>query len=207
MKRRNGSDMPVKVFMFFFLLSSCYLLVFLSSLSAFTQACRHLIPMSFFSFIHHTHCSSIHLSLQVVIPISSLKPPYPRNPYLSFVLLVATFYLIQVSHTRNPSPPSFHPGVSHRESFSAAIPSGCLTPEILLRRHSIQVSHTRNPSPPTFHPNASHLESYPPTFHLFLHPQTIFFRFQNHIFNKALLPLSFLASNFSHLLCFKKKMF
>ena len=74
--------MLVKVFIFFFLLLSCYLLVFLSSLSALMQACRHLIPMFFFSFIRHTHHSSIHLSLQVVIPISSLKLAGIKHPPL-----------------------------------------------------------------------------------------------------------------------------
>ena len=67
---------------------------------------------------------------------------------------------IRVSHTRNPSPPPFHPGVSHPEFFSAAISSGCLTPGILLRRHSIRVSHTRNSSPPPFHPGVSPPESF-----------------------------------------------
>ena len=37
MKWWNGSDMLVKVFMFFFLLLSCYLLVFFSSLSAYSR--------------------------------------------------------------------------------------------------------------------------------------------------------------------------
>ncbi|WJZ89509.1 hypothetical protein VitviT2T_008726 [Vitis vinifera] len=71
-----------------------------------------------------------------------------------------------MSHTRNSSPPPFHPNVSHPEFFSAAIPSGCLAPGILLRRHSIQMSHVRNPSLPTFHPDISHPESCPPTFNL-----------------------------------------
>ena len=60
------------------------------------------------------------------------------------MLLITTFYLIRVSHTRNSSPPPFHPGVSHPEFLSAAIPSGCLTPGILLRRHSTRISHIRN---------------------------------------------------------------
>ena len=320
--------MLVKVFMFFFLLSSCYLFVFLSSLSALMQACRHLIPM-FFSLIYHTHRSSIHLSLQVVIPISSLKlagirhPPlhpffshsfsiplphlhgvsrvhailhsfaYPLKPltqaftsiqptkpvflsklsptcgilskkcHVAFTPLRCVAWLIppgqesslillgwessliplgresslippgressliapgresslippgqkfslippgyltseifprrhsiRMFHTRNSSPPPFHPDVSHPEFFSAAIPSGCLAPEILLHRHSIRMSHVRNPSLPTFHPDISHPESCPPTFNLprisrirnsvrptfrlFLHPQSIFLRF------------------------------
>ena len=57
--------------MFFFLLLSCYLLVFFSSLSAYL-----------------THRSSIHLFLEVVIPISSLKlagikhpPPHPSSSH------------------------------------------------------------------------------------------------------------------------------
>ena len=65
---------------------------------------------------------------------------------------------IRVSHTRNSSSPPFHPSVSHPESFSAAIPSGYLTPGIPLRRHSIRVSHPRNPSPSPFHQDASHME-------------------------------------------------
>ena len=68
-------------------------------------------------------------------------------------------------HIRNPSPPPFHPDGSHPESFSAAIPPGCLTSEILprdippgclisgilLRRHSTRISHVRNPIRPTSH--------------------------------------------------------
>ena len=38
----------------------------------------------------------------------------------------------------------------------AAIPLGCLTSGILLRRHSTRMSHIRNSSPPPFHPNILH---------------------------------------------------
>ena len=72
------------------------------------------------------------------------------------MLLITTFYLIRVSHTRNSSPPPFHPGVSHPEFLSAAISSGCLTPGIPLRHHSIRMSHTQNSPPPPFHPGVSH---------------------------------------------------
>nr|CAN64137.1 hypothetical protein VITISV_032075 [Vitis vinifera] len=89
------------------------------------------------------------------------------------MLLITTFCLIwvshsrnsfpppflRVSHSRNSSPPPFHPGVSypkflsaaippgvsHPEFLSAAIPSGCLTPGIPLRRHSTRMPHTWNP--------------------------------------------------------------
>ncbi|WKA01519.1 hypothetical protein VitviT2T_019799 [Vitis vinifera] len=48
-----------------------------------------------------------------------------------------------MSHIRNSSPPTFHPDVSHPELCSAAIPPGCLTSGILLRRHSIRMFHIR----------------------------------------------------------------
>nr|CAN77344.1 hypothetical protein VITISV_011625 [Vitis vinifera] len=38
----------------------------------------------------------------------------------------------------------------------AAIPPGCLTSGILLRRHSTRMSHIWNSAPPTFHPDISH---------------------------------------------------
>ena len=57
----------------------------------------------------------------------------------------------RMSHIRNSSSPTFHPGNSHPEFFSADIPPGCLTSEILLRRHSTQISHIRNSVRPTFH--------------------------------------------------------
>ena len=120
---------------------------------------------------------------------------------------------IRISHTRNSSPPPFHPGVL--EFFSAAISSECLTPGILLRRHSIRMSHIQNPSPPPFHPGVSHPGFLPrrrSTFSgcltsgiLSSRRSTSFFilrAFQNRIFNKALLPLLFMASNFSYFLCF-----
>ena len=82
-----------------------------------------------------------------------------------------------MSHTRNSSPLPFYSDVSHPELFSASIPSGCLTPGILLRRHSILMSHIRNSARPTFylirmshiwnsspspfHPDVSHPEFYP----------------------------------------------
>ena len=91
MKRRNGSDMPVKVFMFFFLLSSCYLLVFLSSLSALTQACRHSPPCSFF-----------------------LYPPYPSFIYPPFSLGHHTHFLIQACRDQASSiTPTFLPFILH----------------------------------------------------------------------------------------------
>ena len=70
------------------------------------------------------------------------------------MLLITTFYLLRMSHTRNSSPLPFHPDVSHPESLSAAIPSGCLTPGIPLSRHSIR---TRNSFPPPFHPDPEFL--------------------------------------------------
>ena len=100
------------------------------------------------------------------------------------MLLVTTFYLIRVSHTRNPSPPPFPSGcltpkILPRHHF----PSECLTPGILLRRHSTRMPRIRNPirRRSTFpgcltsgilsvdiplSPDASHPESYSPTFHL-----------------------------------------
>ena len=155
-----------------------------------------------------------------------LSPPfYPGVSHLeSFSAAIPS----GVSHTRNPSPPSFlsgcltlgillpppfHPGVL--EFFSAAISSECLTPGILLRRHSIRMSHIQNPSPPPFHPGVSHPGFLPrrrSTFSGCLTSGTLSSRrsssffilraFQNRIFNKALLPLLFMASNFSYFLCF-----
>ena len=62
----------------------------------------------------------------------------------------------RVSHIRNYSSPTFHPGISHPDFFSADVPPGYLTFRILLRRHSTRVSHIRNSSPPTFHSGISH---------------------------------------------------
>ncbi|RVW20112.1 hypothetical protein CK203_115703 [Vitis vinifera] len=57
---------------------------------------------------------------------------------------------------RNPDgavPPLFHPDVLHSEFCSAAIPPGCLTSGILLRRHSNRMSHIRHtPHPDILHP-------------------------------------------------------
>ena len=80
MKRWNGSDMLVKVFIFFFLLMSCYLLVFLSSLSAVMQACRHLIPMFFF-----------------------LYPPYPSFVYTPLSLGRHTHFLTRACRNQTSS--------------------------------------------------------------------------------------------------------
>ena len=66
------------------------------------------------------------------------------------------FYLIRMSHIRISSPPTFHPGISHPEFFSADIPPGYLTSRFLLGRHSTRASHIRNSSPSTFHPDISH---------------------------------------------------
>ena len=57
--RRGGTSaggLPI-VFMSMHMSSLCMI-----PISILMQACRHLIPM-FFSLIHHTHRSSIHLSL------------------------------------------------------------------------------------------------------------------------------------------------
>ena len=81
MKWWNGSDMLVKVFIFFFLLMSCYLLVFLSSLSALMQACRHLIPMFFFS----------------------LYPPYPSFVYTPLSLGRHTHFLTRACRNQTSS--------------------------------------------------------------------------------------------------------
>ena len=85
-------------------------------------------------------------SFSTAIPI---RVSHTRNPSLPP-------FSIQVSLTRNPSLPPFpsrrltpgillrrhsHPGVSYPESFSTAIPPGCLISGILLCRHSIRVSH------------------------------------------------------------------
>ena len=58
---------------------------------------------------------------------------------------------IRMPHIWNSSPLPFHPGVSHLEFFSVAIPFECHTPGILLRQHSTQMSHIRNSTRPTFH--------------------------------------------------------
>ena len=50
----------------------------------------------------------------------------------------------RVSHIRNYSSPTFHPGISHPDFFSADIPPGHLTSGILLHRHSMRISHIRN---------------------------------------------------------------
>ena len=61
----------------------------------------------------------------------------------------------------------YHLGCDNRESRvlllegvriveRAAIPPGCLTSGILLRRHSTRMSHIRNFALPTFHPDISH---------------------------------------------------
>ena len=53
----------------------------------------------------------------------------------------------RMSHIQNSAPPTFHPDVSHPEFCSADIPSGCLTSEILLRRHSIRIFRIRRLTP------------------------------------------------------------
>ena len=67
---------------------------------------------------------------------------------------------IWTSHIRNPSAPPFHLDVSRPESFCAVIPSGCLTPGIPPLPPSSLVSHSRISSAPPFHPGVSHLESF-----------------------------------------------
>ena len=126
-------------------------------------------------------------------PLKSLTQAFISRQPIPILRATHNNISIQVSHTRNLSPPSFHPGVSHPKSFCAAISiqvshtrnpsvppfsSECLTPGIFLRRHfhlgvshpesfsaaiSIRVSHTRNLSPPPFHPDDSHLESFSAT--------------------------------------------
>ena len=70
------------------------------------------------------------------------------------MLLITTFCLIRMSHTRNPFCAAISIRVSHtRNPFCAAILSGCLTPGI--------------PPAPPFYPGVSHPEFYPRlTFHL-----------------------------------------
>ena len=45
---------------------------------------------------------------------------------------------------RNVWQSTFHPDVSHPEFCCVAIPPGCITSGILLRRHSTRMSHIRN---------------------------------------------------------------
>ena len=67
------------------------------------------------------------------------------------MLLITTFYLIWMSHIRNPSSPPFPsgclaPGILHRRLFHPGVPH----PEFLSAVISIRMSHTRNPSLPPF---------------------------------------------------------
>nr|CAN60234.1 hypothetical protein VITISV_016498 [Vitis vinifera] len=61
--------------------------------------------------------------------------------------------MIASANPDGAAPPPFHPDVLHLEFCSAAIPPGCLTSGILLRRHSTRMSHIRHtPSPDISHP-------------------------------------------------------
>ncbi|RVW64179.1 hypothetical protein CK203_046335 [Vitis vinifera] len=55
-----------------------------------------------------------------------------------------SFLSTRMYHIRNSAPPTFHPDVSHPKFFSADIPPGCLTSEILLRQHSTRIFHIRH---------------------------------------------------------------
>ena len=127
---------------------------------------------------------------------------------------------IRRSHLRNPSP-RHSIRILHIQNPPANILSGHLAsgnspPPIFypayriwnsLRRHSIRTSPRLEffsvdvpPSPDISHPESHFVNSFKSRYSnspncLILHPQS-FFRFQNRIFNKALLPLLFLASNF-----------
>ena len=59
-------------------------------------------------------------------------------------------HFTRMYHIRNSAPLSFYPDVSHSKFCSAAIPPGCLTFEILLRRHSTRMSHIHNSGRVTF---------------------------------------------------------
>ena len=100
---------------------------------------------------------------------------HPGVPHPEFLSAVIS---IRMSHTRNPSLPPFpsgclalgillhhhfHPDVLHPKFFFAAIPSGCLTSRIPLRRHSTRVYHTRDffPADVPPSPDVSHPEFYP----------------------------------------------
>ena len=76
---------------------------------------------------------------------------YPLKPLTQASVSIQPIPILHATHN-NVLP---YPSVSLLESFCAAIPSGCLTPGIPLRRHSIRMSHIRNPSPPPF-PRVSH---------------------------------------------------
>ena len=80
---------------------------------------------------------------------SSLIPPRRKFSLIPLGYLTSEIFprrhSIRMSHTRNSSPPPFHPDVSHPKFFSTAIPSGCLTSGILLCQHSTRTSHIRNP--------------------------------------------------------------
>ena len=84
--------------------------------------------------------------LSAAIPSGCLVPEIPLRRHSSGCLtsgIPLRRHSIRVSHTRNSSPPPFHPDISHPELYQANFP------------HSLDISHP---------------ESCPPTFHLFLHP-------------------------------------
>ena len=147
------------------------------------------------------------------------------------MLLITTFYLIWMSHTRNPSTPPFPsgrlaPGIPSPPHF----PPGCLTSGNSIRStfHLLRISHIRNPVPPPFPPECltsgnsvrlmfcllrmSHIRNLAPP--PFPSPGVLHFKFSSLRFQ--VLKITFLikigrhflsGKPFSHLLCLKKKMF
>ena len=105
---------------------------------------------------------------------------YPLKPLTQVPISIQPIPILHATH--NHVLP--YPDVAHQEFLSAAFPSGCLTPETLLRCHSIRMSHTRKSfsanipseillcchsirvprtrisSSPPFHPDVSHPESF-----------------------------------------------
>ena len=153
------------------------------------------------SILYHTHLPLIHS------PSRSLAYMESHGCRPSFTLLIITFYPYPDAHrSRNssaaitPGRPS-HPEFLRRHYTRTSPPSGILPPPF----HP-DISHPGFcladvlPSPDVSHPESHFVNSFKSWYSnspncLILYPQS-FFRFKNHIFNKALLPLLFLVSNF-----------
>ena len=201
--------------MFFFLLLSCYLLVFFSSLSAYSRL-PHLHGVSRVHATLHSLAYPLKPLTQTSISIQPTKPvslsklsptsgilPKKNATWLSPPCDAwhSSFHpngnlrrhSTRISHIRNSIsanvPPS--PDVSHSEFFSADIPPGYLTSGILSRPmfHLLRISHIRNSVRPTFH-------FFPPSLEHFLEVPKISF-----LINFA--AIFFSACNFNNFHDFK----
>ncbi|WJZ83125.1 hypothetical protein VitviT2T_002832 [Vitis vinifera] len=170
--------------MFFFLLLSCYLLVFFSSLSAYSRL-PHLHGVSRVHATLHSLAYPLKPLTQTSISIQPTKPvslsklsptsgilPKKNATWLSPPCDAwhSSFHpdgnlrrhSTRISHIQNSVPADVPPSpdVSHPEFFSADILPGYLTSGILLRRHSTRISHIRNSVPANVppYPDVSHPE-------------------------------------------------